>query len=111
MRGKPFEPGNKLGKGRKPGSRNKKTKLLESLQHQRPVFASDRSLEGLLPGFEKCVFPLDLTTIDAVLEANRDVHLECKRYIERYENAVQDNAFMTLVKSVARDPVTTKSSS
>ena len=32
MRGKPFEPGNKLGKGRAPGSRNKKTKLAESLE-------------------------------------------------------------------------------
>jgi len=32
MRGKPFEPGNKHGKGRPPGSRNEKTKLLESLE-------------------------------------------------------------------------------
>ena len=32
MPGKPFEPGNKLGKGRPPGSRNKKTRFLESLQ-------------------------------------------------------------------------------
>jgi hypothetical protein len=32
MPGKPFEPGNKLGTGRPPGSRNKKTRFLESLQ-------------------------------------------------------------------------------
>jgi hypothetical protein len=32
MKGKPFEPGNTLGKGRPPGSRNKKTRFLESLE-------------------------------------------------------------------------------
>jgi hypothetical protein len=32
MRGKPFEPGNKAGKGRPPGARNKKSKLLEILE-------------------------------------------------------------------------------
>jgi hypothetical protein len=32
MSGKPFEIGNKLGKGRPPGSRNKKTRFLQSLQ-------------------------------------------------------------------------------
>jgi hypothetical protein len=32
MRGKPFEPGNKLGKGRKPGSKNKRTELQNLLE-------------------------------------------------------------------------------
>jgi hypothetical protein len=32
MRGKPFESGNKFGKGRPPGSRNKRTRFLDSLQ-------------------------------------------------------------------------------
>jgi hypothetical protein len=31
VKGKPFEPGNKLGKGRPPGSRNKKSKLAETM--------------------------------------------------------------------------------
>jgi hypothetical protein len=31
VRGKPFEPGNTFGKGRQPGSRNKKSRLEESL--------------------------------------------------------------------------------
>ena len=30
-RGRPFEPGNKFGRGRPPGSRNKKTLLLQQL--------------------------------------------------------------------------------
>ena len=33
MKGKPFEPGNTFGKGRPPGSRNKKTRFLEALEH------------------------------------------------------------------------------
>jgi hypothetical protein len=78
-----------------------KTKLLESLQHQRPVFASQRSLEGLLPGYEKCVFPLDLERIEEVLQANPNVHLECGRYIKKYETAIRDNEFIELVKRVA----------
>src|SRR5260370_40331578 len=32
MRGRPFEPGNKMGKGRPPGRRNKKTVFLEQLE-------------------------------------------------------------------------------
>jgi|HubBroStandDraft_4_1064222.scaffolds.fasta_scaffold531199_2 hypothetical protein len=32
MRGKPFEPGNTLGKGRRRGSRNKRTKLVELME-------------------------------------------------------------------------------
>jgi hypothetical protein len=35
QRGKPFEPGNKFGRGRPRGSRNKKTLLLESLLEDR----------------------------------------------------------------------------
>lgn len=34
MRGKPFEAGNKFGKGRKPGSRNKRTVLVELMEDQ-----------------------------------------------------------------------------
>jgi len=37
MPGKPFEPGNKLGKGRRPGSRNKKSKLEEALEEHGEV--------------------------------------------------------------------------
>lgn len=32
MRGRPFEPGNKMGKGRPPGRRNKKTIFVEQLE-------------------------------------------------------------------------------
>jgi hypothetical protein len=32
MRGKPFQPGNKFGKGRPPGSRNKRTLMSDAIQ-------------------------------------------------------------------------------
>jgi hypothetical protein len=32
MRGKPFEPGNKFGKGRPPGSRNKRTLMMDAIK-------------------------------------------------------------------------------
>lgn len=35
MRGKPFEPGNKFGKGRPPGSRNKRTLMNDAIQEHR----------------------------------------------------------------------------
>jgi hypothetical protein len=77
-----------------------KTKLLESLQHSRPVFASESSFEGLLPGYESCVFPLDFDTIETVLNSNWDAHLECERYIEKYEQAVYNNPFLDKLKSI-----------
>jgi Glycosyl transferases group 1 len=77
-----------------------KTKLLESLQHSRPAFASESSLEGLLPGYEKCVFPLDFETISTVLSSNQDTHLECEQYIRKYEHAVHNNRFLDKLKSI-----------
>src|SRR5579859_6885817 len=32
MRGRPFEPGNKMGRGRPPGSKNKRTLFAEAMQ-------------------------------------------------------------------------------
>jgi hypothetical protein len=76
-----------------------KTKLLESLQHSRPAFASESSFEGLLPGYENCVFPLDFGTIESVLNSNRDTQVECERYIRKYERAVHNNRFLDKLKS------------
>jgi hypothetical protein len=77
-----------------------KTKLLESLQHSRPAFASESSFEGLLPGYESCVFPLDFDTIETVLSSNRDAHLACERYISKYEHAVHHNRFLDKLRTV-----------
>jgi hypothetical protein len=77
-----------------------KTKLLESLQHMRPAFASESSFEGLMPGYENCVFPLDLDAIDGILASRPDIHLECRKYIENYERAVQQNRFLSELKAV-----------
>jgi Glycosyl transferases group 1 len=81
-----------------------KTKILESLQHMRPTFASETSFEGLLPGYENCVFPLNLDSIEWVLESKPDIHLECRRYIESYERAVRQNRFLDKMNSVVARP-------
>jgi hypothetical protein len=80
-----------------------KTKLLESLQHMRPAFASESSFEGLMPGYENCVFPLNLDAIDGVLASRPDIHLECRKYIENYERAVRQNRFLDELKAVVFD--------
>jgi hypothetical protein len=76
-----------------------KTKLLESLQHARPAFASESSFEGLLPGYENCVFPLDFSTIQTVLNSEGDIQLECERYIRKYEWAAYNNRFLEKLES------------
>jgi hypothetical protein len=47
MKGKPFEPGNKLGKGRPPGSQNKRTKFMESLQNHGAAIIDKAKLMAL----------------------------------------------------------------
>ena len=47
MRGKPFEPGNQLGKGRPPGSRNKKTIFQEALESHGLEIVNKAKLEAL----------------------------------------------------------------
>ena len=44
-----------------------KIKLVESLRHGRPVFASRHSMEGLPPGYEGCVLPIDRRTVEETL--------------------------------------------
>jgi len=78
-----------------------KTKLLESLQHSLPVFASESSFEGLLPGYERCVFLLDLATIEDVLASNPNLEVECRRYIQQYIDAVTHNRFLDYVTSLS----------
>ena len=47
MKGKPFEPGNTFGKGRPPGSRNKKTRFLESLENHGEAIIDKAKLMAL----------------------------------------------------------------
>ena len=44
-----------------------KIKVVESLRHGTPVFASEHSMSGLNAGYEGCVFPLDRAAIEALL--------------------------------------------
>ena len=57
-RGKPFEPGNNFGKGRPPGSRNKKSKLLEAIEAQAPNLINQcmlKALQGDMTAMRLCM--------------------------------------------------------
>ena len=45
-----------------------KIKMLEALEHGKPVFASDSARAGLPPGHGACVFGLDRRTIETLLD-------------------------------------------
>ena len=58
MRGKPFEPGNKFGKGRPPGSKNKKSKFREALEeHGEAIIqkAKVMALNGHFGALRTCI--------------------------------------------------------
>ena len=44
-----------------------KIKAVEALGHGRPVFASRHSMEGLAPGYDRCVFPIERSLIERIL--------------------------------------------
>jgi glycosyltransferase involved in cell wall biosynthesis len=44
-----------------------KIKAVEALGHGRPVFASRHSIEGLAPGYDLCVFPIERSFIERIL--------------------------------------------
>jgi glycosyltransferase involved in cell wall biosynthesis len=44
-----------------------KIKAVEALGHGRPVFASRHSMEGLAPGYDRCVFPIERSFIERLL--------------------------------------------
>jgi glycosyltransferase involved in cell wall biosynthesis len=45
-----------------------KMKVAEALAHGKPVCGSDHSIEALPPGWERCVFPLTRSAIEALIE-------------------------------------------
>ena len=84
------------------GGGGTKTKIIESLQYARPVFVSSQSCEGLIPGFETCVFPLDQRTVRRFLESSDDRSDDCERYLEIYNKYLQSNEFVDLLDRVDR---------
>ncbi|TMJ54522.1 MAG: glycosyltransferase family 4 protein [Alphaproteobacteria bacterium] len=82
-----------------------KTKIIESLQYARPVFASLQACEGLIPGFETCVFPLDQRTIRKFLASSDDRSGDCERYLEIHNKHIQSNEFVDLLDGVERSSV------
>jgi hypothetical protein len=44
-----------------------KMKVVDALFHGKPIFASDHTRDGLPDGYESCVFPIDRTNIESVL--------------------------------------------
>jgi glycosyltransferase involved in cell wall biosynthesis len=45
-----------------------KIKVVEALAHGKPVLASLHTMEGLPAGYEGCVFPMDRTSVEAMLD-------------------------------------------
>jgi hypothetical protein len=50
-----------------------KIKAIEALGQGRPVFASRHSMEGLPPGYDHCVFPIERSFIERVLLNNSEL--------------------------------------
>jgi glycosyltransferase involved in cell wall biosynthesis len=50
-----------------------KIKIVEALGHGRPVFASRHSMEGLAPGYDRCVFPIERALIEQIVSDNSKV--------------------------------------
>ena len=63
-----------------------KIKVVEALRHGRPVIASRHSMEGLVPGFEGCVFPIKRGAMERLLgdpAALAAASEEARRYFAR----------------------------
>jgi hypothetical protein len=50
-----------------------KIKAIEALSQGRPVFASRHSMEGLPPGYDHCVFPIERSFFERVLLNNSEL--------------------------------------
>ncbi len=87
------------------GGGGTKTKIIESLQHARPVFASLEACEGLVPGFEKCVFPLNLDGIRKFLSSPGDHAADCEEYLNINSKYLQGNEFVSLLDRAAGSSV------
>jgi hypothetical protein len=64
-----------------------KIKIVEALVAARPVFAEPGSVRGLMPGHERCVFPLEEGAVAAVLDDDKaldEARAACRIYAETY---------------------------
>lgn len=83
-----------------------KIKVLEALRHGKPVFASRHSRDGLPGGYEACVFPLDLSLMDAMLADDAALHramAAARDYCETLNNAGDREAMLAALKAQAAD--------
>ena len=71
VRGRPFEPGNKFGRGRPPGSRNKKTVLAQALLNSHAEHIAAKVVAQALQG-DRTALRL---AVDRVLPVRREPHV------------------------------------
>ena len=76
------------------GGGGTKTKIIESLQYTKPVFATLEACEGLVPGYEKCVFPLDQEAVRRFLDSSGDRSADCEQYLNVHNKYLLSNAFV-----------------
>src|SRR5205085_2693297 len=80
-------------------------RLLNPFNMRGRYFASLQACEGLIPGFETCVFPLDQRTIRKFLASSDDRSGDCERYLEIHNKHIQSNEFVDLLDGVERSSV------
>ena len=71
-RGRPFQPGNKIGRGRPPGSRNKKTVLIEELLAEKSPSLLSKALKLAQQGN----VPMLRLFLDRILPRPKDEPIE-----------------------------------
>ena len=68
-----------------------KIKIVDALQHGKPVFASQQALDGLPPGFEGCVFRIERQAIERILaeaETRLAVEMAARQYFKSFQQGV-----------------------
>jgi hypothetical protein len=100
-RGKPFEPGNKLGRGRPRGSRNKTTvmaqELLDSFAEPLVKKCLHQALQGDIKAMQICM--------DRVLPARRDLPVKIGKF-PIHTAADVSRASETVIEKVAAGQIT-----
>ena len=81
-----------------------KIKVVEALAHGRPVFASPQSVDGLPPGYERCVLPLDRQSVSRLMENPaqlQEAQAEALSYYRRMGDAGDRETLFEMVRQAA----------
>lgn len=83
-----------------------KIKVVEALAHGRPVFASPQSVDGLPPGYERCVLPLDQQSVSRLMQEPAQLHdaqVEALAYYQRIGDAGDREVLLKMLRQVSNE--------